>query len=54
MSELTTKNKILDTAEMLWSANGFGVSLRTIIREAGVNTAAIHYHFCSKIRSRPR
>jgi AcrR family transcriptional regulator len=45
----TTKDKILDTAEKLFVDNGFSAtSLRAIIKEAGVNTAAIHYHFGSK------
>jgi AcrR family transcriptional regulator len=45
----TTKDKILDTAEKLFVDNGFtATSLRAIIKEAGVNTAAIHYHFGSK------
>ena len=48
MSESKTKERILDTAEQLWSDHGFGTSLRAIIKEAGVNTAAIHYHFGSK------
>jgi AcrR family transcriptional regulator len=45
----TTKTKILDTAEKLFVDNGFSAtSLRAIIKEADVNTAAIHYHFGSK------
>jgi AcrR family transcriptional regulator len=49
MSELTTKNRILDTAEQLFSSQGFAAtSLRAIIKEADVNTAAVHYHFGSK------
>ena len=45
----TTKDKILDAAERLFAESGFaGVSLRTIIRDAGVNTASVHYHFGSK------
>lgn len=44
-----TKDRILDTAERLFGENGFGAtSLRQIITEAGVNLAAIHYHFGSK------
>src|SRR5208283_4018233 len=47
MSE--TKQKILDTAERLFGDQGYaGTSLRHIIAEAGVNLAAIHYHFGSK------
>jgi AcrR family transcriptional regulator len=49
MSEITTQNKILDTAERLFAVKGFaGTSLRAIIKEAGVNTASVHYHFGSK------
>jgi AcrR family transcriptional regulator len=49
MSEITTKNRILDTAEKLFAAHGFAAtSLRAIIKEAGVNTASVHYHFGSK------
>ena len=48
MSE-TTKDKLLDTAERLFGEHGYdATSLRQIIAEAGVNLAAIHYHFGSK------
>jgi len=44
-----TQGKILDTAERLFGEHGYGgTSLRQIIAEAGVNLAAIHYHFGSK------
>src|ERR1041385_1313233 len=44
-----TKERILDTAEKLFSEQGYdATSLRQIINEAGVNLAAIHYHFGSK------
>jgi AcrR family transcriptional regulator len=44
-----TKEKILDTAERLFAEQGFdGTSLRHIIGEAGVNLAAVHYHFHGK------
>src|SRR2546428_8870540 len=44
-----TKQRILDTAERLFSQNGVATtSLRQIIAEADVNLAAIHYHFRSK------
>lgn len=44
-----TKQKILDTAERLFGEYGYdATSLRQIIAEAGVNLAAIHYHFGSK------
>jgi AcrR family transcriptional regulator len=44
-----TKQKILDTAERLFGQQGYAAtSLRHIIAEAGVNLAAIHYHYGSK------
>jgi AcrR family transcriptional regulator len=44
-----TKQRILDTAERLFGEHGYdATSLRQIIAEAGVNLAAIHYHFGSK------
>src|SRR5579872_1323308 len=45
----STKDRILDTAERLFAENGYGAtSLRSIIAAAGVNLAAVHYHFHSK------
>ena len=44
-----TKEKILDTAERLIGERGYAAtSLRHIIAQAGVNLAAVHYHFGSK------
>src|SRR5579862_5407368 len=44
-----TQEKILDTAERLIGEQGYAAtSLRQIITEAGVNLAAVHYHFGSK------
>ncbi len=44
-----TKTLILDTAERLFSEHGIdAVSLRAITTDAGVNLAAINYHFRSK------
>jgi AcrR family transcriptional regulator len=44
-----TKAKILDAAEELFGEHGYsGTSLRHIISKAGVNLAAIHYHFGTK------
>ncbi|MEM8807020.1 MAG: TetR/AcrR family transcriptional regulator [Cyanobacteria bacterium P01_G01_bin.38] len=44
-----TQTQILDAAERLFAEQGFGAtSLRSIIRTAEVNLAAIHYHFGSK------
>ncbi len=49
MNNPQTCNKILDAAEKLFVDNGFSAtSLRAIIKEAGVNTASVHYHFGSK------
>jgi AcrR family transcriptional regulator len=46
---INTKERILDSAETLFGENGYSAtSLRHIISEAGVNLAAIHYHFGSK------
>jgi AcrR family transcriptional regulator len=44
-----TKTRILDTAERLFGEQGYSAtSLRQVIAEAGVNLAAVHYHFGSK------
>jgi AcrR family transcriptional regulator len=44
-----TKDQILDAAERLFAAEGFGsTSLRRILSEVGLNPAAIHYHFGGK------
>ncbi len=49
MEDIDTKTRILDAAENLFSDNGFSaVSLRAVIKDAGVNTASVHYHFGSK------
>lgn len=46
---VSTKDRILEAAEKLFAEQGFGAtSLRSITAEAGVNLAAIHYHFGSK------
>src|SRR5215469_4852174 len=46
---IDTKQKILDAAERLIADQGYAAtSLRHIIAEAGVNLAAVHYHFGSK------
>lgn len=45
-----TKHRILDAAELLFSEQGVAAtSLRSITQQAGVNTAAIHYHFGDKL-----
>lgn len=44
-----TVNRILDTAEHLFAERGFAeTSLRSITSRAGVNLAAVNYHFGSK------
>ncbi len=43
-----TKARILDAAERLIAVHGLDVSLRTITSQAGVNLAAINYHYQSK------
>ncbi len=44
-----TKERILDTAERMFAEHGYAAtSLRSIIADAGVNLAAVHYHFHSK------
>lgn len=44
-----TKERILEAGERLFAEHGFaGTSLRGVIREAGVNLAAVHYHFGTK------
>jgi AcrR family transcriptional regulator len=43
-----TKVRILDAAERLFAQQGLEVSIRSITDEAGVNLAAVNYHFQSK------
>lgn len=44
-----TKSQILDTAEQMFATHGFaGTSLRNLVKQAGVNLAAVSYHFGSK------
>jgi AcrR family transcriptional regulator len=46
---ISTKDRILDAAERLFAEKGFAqTSLRDITAEAGVNLAAVNYHFQSK------
>jgi len=41
-----TRTQILDTAERLFAARGIdAISIRTLVDEADVNLAAVHYHF---------
>jgi len=49
MPSATTKERILDAAERLFAEKGVdATSLRQVTGAAGVNVAAIHYHFGSK------
>ncbi|GAA5444798.1 hypothetical protein Misp06_02988 [Microbulbifer sp. NBRC 101763] len=49
MSQTDTVSRILDAAEALFAERGFTeTSLRTITSTAGVNLAAVNYHFGSK------
>jgi len=43
-----TKQRILDAAEELFADRGFSVSMRNLTSQAGVNLAAVNYHFGSK------
>ncbi len=46
---VSTRDRILDSAERLFAEQGFHVAtLRQITQEAGVNLAAVNYHFGSK------
>jgi len=47
--EAATVDKIIAIAEKMFAEHGYrGVSLRALMRECGVNAAAVHYHFGSK------
>src|SRR5258705_154411 len=49
MIKVDTKRRILDSAERLFAEHGVdATSLRSIIEDARVNLAAIHYHYHSK------
>lgn len=48
---MTTRERIIEAAEVLFAADGYeGTSLREITERAGVNVAAVNYHFGSKER----
>ncbi|KRE89101.1 TetR family transcriptional regulator [Frateuria sp. Soil773] len=50
-SSVSTKERILTAAEVLFAQRGFdGGSLRQLTAAAGVNLAAVNYHFGSKDR----
>lgn len=49
MNNTDTKTRILDAAEELFAESGYqSTTLRQITAEAGVNLAAVNYHFGSK------
>jgi AcrR family transcriptional regulator len=49
LSPTDTKSRILDAAEVLFVSGGFeSMSMRQITTAAGVNLAAVNYHFGSK------
>ena len=49
MTKADTRQKILDSAEVLFAEHGFGeVSVRQVVQAAEVNVASIHYYFGSK------
>lgn len=46
---MTTRETILEAAVAVFSRDGFaGTTIREVCRTAGVNVAAVHYHFGSK------
>ncbi|MEL7313477.1 MAG: TetR/AcrR family transcriptional regulator [Cyanobacteria bacterium J06559_3] len=48
-ASIDTKEQILNVAECMIAERGFtGTTLRSIVSQAGVNLAAVHYHFGSK------
>jgi AcrR family transcriptional regulator len=48
-SSTETKEQIITVAERMFAERGFaGTTMRNIVSEAGVNLAAVHYHFGSK------
>lgn len=49
MEALDTRHRILLTAERFYAERGFdGTSMRSLTEDAGVNLAAVNYHFGSK------
>ena len=49
MSDVGSVILILDAAEELFAQQGFdATSIRAVTRHAGMNPAAVHYHFGSK------
>jgi len=49
VASIETKERLLDAAELLFAENGFAsTSLRAITSRAGVNIAAVNFHFGTK------
>lgn len=49
MSDLETKEKIMESASVLFADHGYeGTSVREIAKAAGVNVASVNYYFSSK------
>ena len=49
VSKVGSVVKILDAAEELFAQQGFdATSILAVTRQAGMNPAAVHYHFGSK------
>src|SRR5258707_3906236 len=45
----SARQRLMDASEQLFAEHGWNaVSIRTIVAAAGVNLAALHYHFGSK------
>jgi AcrR family transcriptional regulator len=44
----TSKDRLIDAAERLFSERGLTVSIREIVAAAGANVAAVNYHFGSR------
>lgn len=48
-AKLSARQRLMDASEQLFAEHGWNaVSIRTIVSAAGVNLAALHYHFGSK------
>lgn len=48
-AKVSARQRLMDASEQLFAEHGWNaVSIRTIVSAAGVNLAALHYHFGSK------
>lgn len=48
MTTRSTKERLLDAAEELFTSRGLDVPIRDIVAAAGANVAAVNYHFGSR------